>query len=75
MPREKPSAEMAAWRREGAHMARANREDLRKLQSDRLKEFKHMQRTDPERARKVSRERLVSAGLIRPDGRPNPLYA
>lgn len=56
-------------------MSQVNPEELLRLQADRLEELRRLQATDPERAKREARERLVSAGLIGWDGRPAPPYA
>ena len=55
-------------------VARVSPEELRRMQAERLEKMRQMMATDPERAKRGSHERLVSAGLIQPDGRPVPMY-
>lgn len=56
-------------------MAQINPDNLHKEQLRRLEALKQLRATNPERAKKESHERLVSAGLVQRDGRPTPLYA
>lgn len=56
-------------------MARVDPESLRKEQLRRLEALRQLRVTSPERAKKESHERLVSAGLFQQDGRPTPLYS
>lgn len=56
-------------------MAHVDPKSPRKEQIRCLEALRHLRAANPERFKKESHERLVSAGFIQQDGRPTLLYS